>query len=121
MPVSARPMNRAGDQGSMLLAEERLDRALVAGLMLEVFLETPAAPADPQLRRRHIRSRLTYALITHLSGCVTLDRFRHLMHHLEHWFQFYYPLMPPLAPPSQAQLTCREGRTPPPAAVWPTQ
>ena len=33
--------------------EERLDRALVAGLMLEVFLEAPAVPVDPQVRRRH--------------------------------------------------------------------
>jgi hypothetical protein len=102
-------------------ADEKLERAMVGGLLLDVFLETPAPPVDPQLRRRHIRSRLTNSLITNLSGCVTLDRFRHLMHHLEHWFQFYYPLMPPLAPPSQAQPTYRGGSALPPAAVSPTQ
>jgi len=83
-------------------------------------METPAAPVDPQLRRRHIRSKLTYSLVTHLSGRVTLDRFRHLMHHLEHWFQFYYPLMPPLPAP-EAQQPFQRGRARPDAAVNPPQ
>ncbi len=89
---------------------------MVAGLLLEVILENPALPGEPQLRRRHIRSRLNYSLITHLSGRVTLDRFRHLMRHLEQWFQFYYPLMPPLAPPA-----CRGGTIQWPATRSPVQ
>ncbi|MCX5890686.1 MAG: hypothetical protein NTY36_14760 [Deltaproteobacteria bacterium] len=101
-------------------ADEKLERAMVGGLLLEVFLETPAAPIDPQLRRRHLRSRLTYSLITHLSGRVTLDRFRHLMHHLEQWFQFYYPLMPPLPAP-ELQQSCQRGSARPAAAVSPPQ
>ena len=48
MSVSTRSMTRAGCQGWPTPMEERLDRALVAGLMLEVFLETPAVPLDPQ-------------------------------------------------------------------------
>ena len=28
-------------------ADEKLERAMVGGLLLEVFLETPAVPADP--------------------------------------------------------------------------
>ncbi|MCX5893945.1 MAG: hypothetical protein NTW80_13450, partial [Deltaproteobacteria bacterium] len=89
MPVSARPTNRAGGQGWPIPSEEKLDRALVAGLLLEVFLETPAEPVDPDLRRRHLRSKLTFSLVTHLSGRITLDRFRHLMRRMEHWFHFY--------------------------------
>lgn len=118
MPVSARPMNRAGDQGSMLPAEERLDRALVAGLMLEVFLETPAVPVDPQIRRRNLKSRLTYAMVRHLAGRITLDRFRTLMRRLEDWFPFYYLLMPPL-PQSEEGKECPAGRTAAPAGARP--
>jgi len=97
-------------------ADEKLDRALVGGLMLEVILEEPAGAIDPQIRRRHIKSKLNYSMVTHLAGRVTLDRFRHLMHHLEQWFQFYYPLMPPLAAP-EVQQPCQRGRARPAAAV----
>lgn len=102
-------------------ADEKLERAMVAGLMLEVILEVPGLPQESQTRRHFIKSKLTYSLVAQLAGSVTLDRFRHLMHHLEQWFQFYYPLMPPLAPPSEAQQTWPGGRTPPPAAVSPPQ
>lgn len=102
-------------------ADEKLEQAMVGGLMLEVILKEPAGPIDPQSRRRHIKSKLSYSLVTHLAGRVTLDRFRHLMHHLEQWFQFYYPLMPSLAPPSQAQPARPGGSARPPAAVNPAQ
>ena len=110
----------SGGHRRSVATDERLERAMVGGLLLEVFLETPAAPIDPQLRRRHLRSRLTYSLITHLSGRVTLDRFRHLMHHLEHWFQFYYPLMPPLPAP-ESQQPLKRGRARLYSAVKPLQ
>lgn len=78
--------------------EEKLERAVVAGLMLEVVLESPGWPDDPRSRRLLIKSRLTDSLVTHLAGRITLDRFRTLMHRLDQWFPFYYPLMPLAAP-----------------------
>jgi len=74
-------------------AEEKLDWALVAGLMLEVILETAASPADPQTRRRLVKTRLKDSLVTHLAGRVTLDRFHHLLRQVDRWFPLYYPLI----------------------------
>jgi hypothetical protein len=74
-------------------AEEKLDRALVAGLMLEVILETAGSPVDPQTRRRLVKTRLKDTLVSHLAGRVTLDRFHHLLRQLDHWFPIYYPLI----------------------------
>lgn len=102
-------------------ADEQLDRAMVAGLMLEVVLEAPGLPDEPRTRRRLIKSNLTDSLLAHLAGRVTLDRFRTLVNLLEQWFPFYYPLMPPPARPSQAQQTCRGGSAPPPGAGSPPQ
>lgn len=118
MSVSTRSTKRAGCQGWPTPMEERLDRALVAGLMLEVFLETPAVPVDPQIRRRDVKSRLTYAMVRHLAGRITLDRFRTLMRRLEDWFPFYYPLMPPL-PQSKEGEECPTSRTAAPAGARP--
>jgi hypothetical protein len=72
---------------------EKLDRALVAGLLLEVVLETAGSPADPQTRRRLVKARLKATLVTHLAGRVNLDRFHHLLRKLDHWFPLYYPLI----------------------------
>jgi hypothetical protein len=74
-------------------AHEQLDRALVAGLMLEVSLHLPAFQAEPQVRRQFFKARLKDSLIFHLAGQVTLDRFRDLTRRLDHWFTFYYPLV----------------------------
>lgn len=87
-------------------AGEKLERALVAGLLLEVVLEAPGLPDDPHSRRRLVKSRLTDSLVAHLAGRITLDRFRTLVHHLNQWFSFYYPLMPPLAPSPEERPTC---------------
>lgn len=113
--------NRPGGQGWPNPTDEPLERALVAGLMLEAVLEAPGLPDDPQDRRRLVKSRLTQALVGHLSGRITLDRFRSLMHRLDHWFPFYYPLMPPPMPPAEhrtspgelaANPAIKTGRTP---------
>jgi biotin operon repressor len=80
-----------------------------------VIIASPALPNDHLLRRRTIKSRLTHSLIAHLSGRVSLDRFRTLMHRLEQWFPFYYPLMPAPAAPPEARQTCSE--TLPPAVA----
>ncbi|MFP3867920.1 MAG: hypothetical protein ACLFUU_07145 [Desulfobacteraceae bacterium] len=83
-----------------LTGEEKLDRALVAGLILEVMLEMPQSPADTKTRMRLIKSRLKNYLVQHLAGKVTLDRFRTLNQRLEQWFEFYYPLLSPDAVPA---------------------
>jgi hypothetical protein len=74
-------------------AEDHLDRALVAGLMLESLLEPQPPAADPQTCRLLLRARLKRSLVSHLAGQVSLDRFRLLMAHLDHWFTRYYPLI----------------------------
>ncbi|MDP1761455.1 MAG: hypothetical protein Q8L43_04455, partial [Deltaproteobacteria bacterium] len=58
---------------------EKLDRALVTGLMLEVILETSSLPVDPQTLRHLVKTRLKDSLAVNLAGRVTLDRFRHLL------------------------------------------
>ncbi len=73
--------------------EERLDRALVAGLMMEVILETSTLQVDPQTHRHLVKTRLKNSLVTHMAGRVTLERFRHMLRELDHCFPRYYPLI----------------------------
>ena len=72
--------------------EEKLDRALVTGLMLEVILETSTFPMDPQTLRHLVKTRLKDSLAVNLAGRVTLDRFRRLLSQVDVWFPLYYPL-----------------------------
>jgi hypothetical protein len=72
--------------------EEKLDRALVTGLMLEVILETSSLPVDPQTLRHLVKSRLKGSLAANLAGRITLDRFRRLLKKVDIWFPLYYPL-----------------------------
>ncbi len=90
-----------GGQDGALPEGERLERAMVAGLMLQLALETTPWSGDLQDRRRHIKFRLGDSLVALLSGRITLDRFRALLHRLDQWFPFYYPLMPAPAPPPE--------------------
>jgi hypothetical protein len=71
---------------------EKLDRALVTGLMLEVILETSRLPVDAQTLRYLVKTRLKDSLAVNLAGRVTLDRFRHLPGQVDVWFPLYYPL-----------------------------
>jgi hypothetical protein len=105
-------------QGGLGAAEEKLDRALVAGLMLEVILETAGSPMDPQAQRHLVKTRLKDTLVTHLAGRVTLDRFRGLLHQLDHWFPVYYPLITAGPRPGLGPAP-RPGRTAPPPAASP--
>ena len=66
--------------------EEKLDRALVTGLMLEVILETSSLPVDPQTLRHLVKTRLKDSLAVNLAGRVTLDRFRQLLGQVDIWF-----------------------------------
>ncbi len=80
------------------LEQDKLDRALVAGLMWDVVLEAAGLPADPEARWRLIKARLQDTLVSHLAGWITLDRFRILMGKLDRWVAFYGPLLFPAAP-----------------------
>ena len=80
--------------------EEGLDRALVAGLMLDAALGAAAWPPDPPAWSRVLKIRVQEALLTHLSGRITLDRFHHLISTLNQCFPFYLPLISPLRRPA---------------------
>ncbi len=73
--------------------EEKLDRALVNGLMLEVILETGGSSFDPKTQRQVVKKRLKDSLVTHLAGRVTLDRFHRLLRKVDRWFPVYYSLV----------------------------
>jgi hypothetical protein len=91
-------------------AEDNLDRALVAGLMLESLLEPLPRAADSQTCRRLLRARLKRSLVSHLAGQVSLDRFRLLVAKLDHWFTFYYPLLSsPACAPAQEHPAAAPG------------
>jgi hypothetical protein len=75
--------------------KEALNRALVAGLMLEVILAQPALPEDPEGRRGQVKARLKAALVTRLAGHIPLNSFRDLAQNLDQWFDFFYPLLTP--------------------------
>jgi hypothetical protein len=71
--------------------EEQLDRALMAGLMLDAALGG-FLPRDPLSQGRALKIRVQEALLSHLSGRITLDLFHSLIHTLEKSFSFYFPL-----------------------------
>jgi hypothetical protein len=96
---------------------EKLDRALVTGLMLEVILETSTVPADPQTLRHLVKTRLKDSLADNLAGRVTLDRFRHLLSQVDIWFPLYYPLTSAGARPAPAALPVQAVPAPAAAAV----
>jgi len=80
--------------------EEGLDRAVVAGLMLDAALKAPARPPDLRAWSRLLKIRVQEALLTHLAGRITLDRFRALISTLNHCFPFYLPLVTPMWQPA---------------------
>ena len=98
---------------------EKLDRALVTGLMLEVILETSSLPVDPQTLRYLVKTRLKDSLAVNLAGRVTLDRFRHLLSQVDIWFPLYYPLT--TAGASKATAATPVQAIPAPAAAAPSR
>ncbi len=94
---------------------EKLDRALVTGLMLEVILETSSLPVDSPTLRHLVKTRLKDSLAVNLAGRVTLDRFRHLLSQVDIWFPLYYPLT--TAGSSKATVAPRVQAIPAPAAA----
>jgi hypothetical protein len=97
--------------------DEGLDRAMVAGLMLDAALGAAARPPDPQAWSRLLKVRVQEALLTHLAGRITLDRFHTLISTLNQCFPFYLPLISPLRRPAaersgSAQAPARETAIP---------
>jgi hypothetical protein len=99
--------------------EERLDRALVAGFMLEVILETSTLQIDPQTHRHLVKTRVKNSLVTHMAGRVTLERFRHLLRELDHCFPRYYPLIASGSPQVQTPVVASTATISTPAAIDP--
>jgi hypothetical protein len=93
--------------GPSWLGEERLNRALVAGLMLDVMYSQPTLSEDPGARRGQVKSRLKTALVPHLAGHILLSSFRDLAQNLDHWFDLFYPLV---TPQDSRARTSRKGR-----------
>ena len=80
--------------------QELLDRALVAGLLLDAALSPAPLPLTPQARGRILKTRVQETLLSHLAGRITLDRFHTLILALEQSFAFYFPLISSLLPPA---------------------
>jgi len=72
---------------------DSLNRALVAGLMLEVMLENPALVEEPGPRRHRLKACLRSTLASHLAGHIPLASFHNLAQGLDHWFEVIYPLL----------------------------
>ena len=72
---------------------DSLNRALVAGLMLEVMLENPTWGEEAGSRRHRLKACLRSTLASHLAGRIPLASFHSLAQGLDHWFEVFYPLL----------------------------
>ncbi len=72
---------------------DSLNRALVAGLMLEVMLEHPALVEEPSSGCHRLKAYLRKTLAVHLAGRIPLASFHTLAQGLDHWFAVIYPLL----------------------------
>jgi len=94
---------------------DRLDRALVTGLMMEVLLETSSHQVDPHMHPSLVKTRLKTAMVNQLAGRVTLKRFRRLIREVDHCFPRYYSLITDTSP-SPRPTAGLAPTAPPPAA-----
>ncbi len=74
-------------------AQEKLDRALVAGLMVEVILDQKSWPDSLPARQREVKRCLQDYLVQYLAGRISLDHFRRLVQNLDGWFDYYFSLL----------------------------
>lgn len=96
--------------------EPKLNRALVAGLLLEVVFSLPPLPDDPEIRRYQAKARLKEALVSRLAGHIPLNSFRDLAQNLDYWFELFYPLIVPqtsMSPCSQEDEPAQSSDHPP--------
>ncbi|MDI6852361.1 MAG: hypothetical protein QME75_01985 [Deltaproteobacteria bacterium] len=73
--------------------QKALNRALVAGMMLETIFSLPGLPDDPGARRGQVKARFKTALVCRLAGHIPLQSFRDLAQDLDRWFDHFYPLI----------------------------
>jgi hypothetical protein len=90
---------------------DSLNRALVAGLMLEVMLEHPTLVEEPGSGCHRLKAYLRKTLAVHLAGRIPLASFHTLAQGLDHWFAVIYPL---LADAGQAKASSIPVPAPPP-------
>lgn len=93
MWVTGQPGKDGRSSRAEVRTQDKLDRALVAGLILEVVLDQADLPTGDQARQCLVKTRIQDYLVQHLAGSVSLDRFRTLARNLDGWFDFYYPLL----------------------------
>jgi len=74
-------------------AMDSLNRALVAGLMLEVMLENPRLAEEPGSQGHRLKACLRTSLAAHLAGHMSLASFHSLAQGLDHWFEVIYPML----------------------------
>ena len=72
---------------------DSLNRALVAGLILEVMLENPRLAEEPGSRGHRLKACLRTTLASHLAGHMSLASFHSLSQGLDHWFEVIYPVL----------------------------
>jgi hypothetical protein len=72
---------------------DSLNRALVAGLMLEVMLENPTWGEEAGSRRHRLKACLRSTLASHLAGRIPLSSFHSQAQGLDRWFEVFYPLL----------------------------
>ncbi len=73
--------------------QEKLDRALVGGLMLEVLYTQQDWPRHRPAQQEAVKRRLQEHLVHYLAGRVSLDHFRRLVQQLDSWFDHYFSLL----------------------------
>jgi hypothetical protein len=93
MPQGKRTMGPQWTSQSQRTEEDRLDRTLVTGLMMEVILESSTLEVDPQSHHRVVKNRLKTEMANRLAGRVTLKRFHRLLREVDHAFPRYYSLV----------------------------
>ncbi len=112
-PLSAGTEVSVSRQGD----DEKLNRALVAGLILEVVLDEPRLPEDPGERRSRVKNRLKDILVSRLAGHLPLSSFRSLTRCLDGWFECLYPLLSPEDAAAKAFSLPQETSSPAPCPL----
>jgi len=84
-----------------------LNRALVAGLMLEVMLANPGLAEEPGSQGHRLKACLKTSLASHLAGHISLASFNNLAQGLDHWFEVIFPVL------ANAGLAAGHHATPP--------
>ncbi|MGQ9920132.1 MAG: hypothetical protein ACUVRZ_02260 [Desulfobacca sp.] len=73
--------------------QEKLDRALVAGLIVEVILDQTDGATSLPARQQEVKRCLQDYLVQYLAGRISLDHFRRLVQNLDSWFDYYFSLL----------------------------